>query len=267
MLVLLGPDFDGSTDAYKRLARVTGLVAYDLKARVRPGTWGVVKALADETQAESLAAALELAGFRPLLISRQVAHAPDRTIVHALGVKLGDGHVILEFEAGEMTVEYAALGCLVRGEVQPGRTASSSSSSSNPRSGIAPEPPSVREVPPFPHESYQAADLHFTSVGWVARIDARVFGPNGVRELDALCDELGRRARIRVDRAVKSSSLATFGEQAASLRVPSSETFRRDHRREQPDERFDAYSRLVGEAERLRRMEHTEAIPGGAERA
>ena len=31
MFVLLGPDFDGTRDAYQRLARATGLVSYDLK--------------------------------------------------------------------------------------------------------------------------------------------------------------------------------------------------------------------------------------------
>ena len=54
MLVMLAPSFDGSTDSYARLAKVTGMVAYDLKSRVKPGVWGIVRALADEAQATEL---------------------------------------------------------------------------------------------------------------------------------------------------------------------------------------------------------------------
>ena len=253
MLVLLGPDFDGSADAYKRLTRVTGLVGYDLKSRVRPGMWGVVKALADDAQAEALAAGLELAGFRPQLITRQVAHDPERRIVHVLAVTLNEKDLVLELSEGTMPVDYSALACVVRGEVQPGRTAGgglSGASSSSARVGSGSEPPNGREQEFAAYEAYQAADLHFMRVRWFARIDARIFGVNGARDLDALCDTLARCAGVRVDRAVRSSSLVSFGEQAGSLRAPPSETLRRDQRREQPDERFDAYSRLVAEAER-----------------
>ena len=55
MLVLLGPSFAGGDAEYQRLSKVTGMVAYDLRSRVKPGSWGLVKALADETEAARLA--------------------------------------------------------------------------------------------------------------------------------------------------------------------------------------------------------------------
>src|SRR5688572_32222287 len=71
MFVLLGPNFDGTRDAYQRLARATGLVSYDLKARIRPGFWGVVKLLGDAREAEALAESLRELGFAPVLIERE----------------------------------------------------------------------------------------------------------------------------------------------------------------------------------------------------
>lgn len=262
MLVLIGPDFDGSSEAYGRLARVTGLVPYDLKARIRPGAWGVVKVLADSAQAESLAAELSEAGFQPLLVQREVAHDPDRRIVHAKGLTLEETSFTLHFTERDMPVEYGAVSCVVRGEVQPGRAASrgaGSPSSGSMRAVNPGEPQSVREVQQSPFESYHAADVHFLTVPWIARIDVRAVGTQtgdpSVRALDALVDDLARRSGVRVDRAVRTSSLASFAEQSVSMRAPPPEppSRRGDHRREQPDERFDPYSRLVGEAERRRR--------------
>lgn len=262
MLVLIGPEFDGSSDAYGRLARVTGLVAYDLKARLRPGSWGLVKVLGDDLQAEDLAAGLAVAGFRPLLVARQVAHDPERRIVHAKGVVLGERGFVLELADRELALEYGAVACIVRGEVHPGRAVSrgavggSSGASFRAVSASTMEPASPREAQ-SPFETYQAADIHFLTVGWFARIDARAVGTNGevsVRALDTLVDELARRANVRVDRSVRTSSLASFAEQAVSLRTPPPEPVGREHRREHPDERFDSYSRLIGEAERRTRL-------------
>ncbi len=268
MLVLIGPDFDGSSDAYGRLARVTGLVAYDLKARIRPGSWGLVKVLADDLQAEDLAAGLEIAGFRPLLVARQVAHDPERRIVHAKGVTLGAEGLVLEFADSELPIQYGAVACIVRGEVQPGRAlsrgAGSVSSASSLRAVSPTDAASPRDTQQSAFESYQAADIHFLTVGWFARIDVRAIGTHGdgsVRALDALVDELARRAGVRVDRSVRTSSLASFAEQVVSLRTPPPDPTSREHRREQPDERFDSYSRLVGEAERRLRVP---AQPGEA---
>jgi hypothetical protein len=261
MLVLIGPDFDGSSDAYGRLARVTGLVAYDLKARIRPGSWGVVKVLADDAQAEALAAGLEAAGFHALLVARQIANDPVRVIVHAKRLTFEEQGFTLHFTDRAVPIEYGAVACIVRGEVQPGRAASrgagSASSGSSLRAVNANEPPSTRDPQQSAFESYHAADIHFMTVGWFTRIDVRAVGTlpgeSSVRGLDALVDELGRRAGVRVDRGVRTSSLASFAEQSVSMRAPAPEHSRRDQRREQPDERFDSYSRLVAEAERLRR--------------
>ena len=111
MFVLLGPDFEGTPDAYQRLARATGLVAYDLRARLRAGSWGVVKALADVGQARALAQALIDAKFRPVLVERSVAHDSARPIVEVRSVALGEKDFVLGLRERDMTVEYAALAC------------------------------------------------------------------------------------------------------------------------------------------------------------
>lgn len=263
MLVLIGPDFEGTSDAYARLAPATGLLAYDLKARIRPGAWGVVKVLADPAQAAALATELARVGFRPLLVDRSIAQDAERCFVHVKGLTLDANHFVLHFSERDLPVEYGGLACIVRGEVQPGRAAprgaGSASSGSSLRAVSSVEPQSVRELQQSPFEAYQAADIHFLTVPWIARMDVRTAGnatgDASVRSLDTLVDELSRRAGVRVDRAVRTSSLASFAEQAASVRVQAPDaTHRRDQRREQPDERFDGYSRLVGEAERRLRL-------------
>lgn len=260
MLVLIGPDFEGTSEAYTRLGRATGLVAYDLKARVRPGAWGVIKVLADASQAETLANTLEQAGFRALLVSRDITHDPERRILHARGVTLEETRLTLHFSEQDLPVEYAAVACLVRGEVQPGRAAprgASSASSGAALRAVTQVDSLPREMPASPFEAYHAVDVHFLTVPWIARLDVRAVSPTGepsVPALDALADELARRANVRVDRSVRTSSLASFAEQSMSLRDPTLDTKPlRDQRREQPDERFDPYSRLVGEAERRSR--------------
>ena len=60
MLVLLGPSFAGGDADYQRLSKATGMVAYDLRARLKPGMWGLVKALADEAEAERLSKSRDL---------------------------------------------------------------------------------------------------------------------------------------------------------------------------------------------------------------
>src|SRR5687768_12008031 len=95
MLVLLGPDFDGSPEAYARLSQATGLVAYDLKARLKPGSWGVVKAFGDIGAARDLAGKLNAAGFAPVLVERSVAQDPERRVVPVTGVRLEDAELVL----------------------------------------------------------------------------------------------------------------------------------------------------------------------------
>ncbi|MGC4086499.1 MAG: hypothetical protein QM756_01120 [Polyangiaceae bacterium] len=263
MFVLLGPDFEGTPEAYQRLARATGLVAYDLRSRVRSGSWGVVKALADAAQAQALAQALADAQFRPTLIDRAVAHDSNRPIVSVRSLALHDGHFVLGLRERDMSVEYAALACVVRGEVQPGRsvqrgTTSGPSSATFRAVSAATETPVAINLVQSPFEAFQAADLHFLTAPWVARLDLHSLG-GGVNEaspraLDALADELARRAGARVDRNARNSSVASLAEQATPRRSGGSEPPGvREARREQADERFDAYSRIIGEAERGRR--------------
>src|SRR3954470_21015444 len=88
MLVMLAPSCDGSTDAYGRLARATGMLAYDLKSRLKPGVWGVVRALADEEQAHALVQRLREEGFPVVVMAREVAHDPNRRIVTVRALEL-----------------------------------------------------------------------------------------------------------------------------------------------------------------------------------
>jgi hypothetical protein len=261
MFVLLGPDFEGTSEAYQRLAQVTGLVAYDLRARIRPGTWGVVKSIADEDVAHALADALRAAQFRPVLVEREVAYDADRRIVPVRGIALGERDLTLQLRDREMTVEYAALACIVRGEVQPGRVAQGSSIAPGPSSGsfraagVSTEPQSARELQQSPFDAYQAADLHFLTATWIARMDVRALatdtGETSPRLLDATVDEIARRANVRVDRGIRSSSVVSLAEQPSPMRFQSEPPSVREIRREPPDQRFDPYSRLIGEAERL----------------
>ncbi|HYQ30000.1 MAG TPA: hypothetical protein VER04_22375, partial [Polyangiaceae bacterium] len=78
MLVMLAPSFDGSNDAYARLVRATGMLAYDLRSRLKAGVWGVVKTLADEDQARELLERLVAEGLPALVVPRDVAHDPNR---------------------------------------------------------------------------------------------------------------------------------------------------------------------------------------------
>ncbi len=260
MFVLLGPDFEGSNEAYQRLVRATGLVAYDLRARLRTGTWGVVKALADPAQAVLLAKSLSDEGFRPVLLDRTVAHDPSRPIVPVRSVTLRETDFVLALPERDMAVEYAALACIVRGEVQPGRilqrgSGTGPSSATFRAVAASSEGPLSGQGTQSPFEAYQAADLHFLSAPWIGRVDLHSLGGGALdvnpRTLDALADDLARRAKVRVDRGVRTSSVVSIAEQSSSRRAPTSEPPGvREARREQADERFDPYSRLIGAAER-----------------
>jgi hypothetical protein len=263
MFVLLGPDFEGTNDAYQRLAQATGLVAYDLKSRLRPGSWGVLKALADQAQALALVQSVTEAGFHPVLVERTVAHDPVRRVVHVRSVQLRERDFVLGLRERDMAVDYGAIACLVRGEVLPGRIAqrgsgSGPSSATLRAAGVVTDSSLAREMPQSPFEAYQAADLHFLSVQWIARLDAHSLAGSSheasPRALDQLVDELAQRAGVRVDRAVRTSSVVALAEQSGPPRTfPSEPPSLREARREHGDERFDAYSRVIGEAERTRR--------------
>jgi len=253
MFVLLGPNFDGTREAYQRLARATGLVSYDLKARVRPGTWGVVKLLGDAREAQALASTLRELGFEPVLIERSVLHDAERRAVSASSLRLDESELVLELPDRELRVPYRSLAVIVRGEVQPGRIATAANPSSGSLRAVVAggEAAFVRDAQKLSFEGYQAADLHFLEVPWIVRVGNRVLEhaglDHGPRALDALSDAIAERAQVRVDRGARTSSVAAFVEQPAPLRSmnPMPQSLR-----EQPDERFDPYSRVIGEAER-----------------
>src|SRR5438477_8754247 len=233
MLVLLGPSFVGGDADYQRLSKVTGMVAYDLRARLKPGMWGLVKALADETEAERLAASLLAEHFPVVVVPREVATDSDRPIVALKALAIEGQQLTLHLRERTMEIPLAALCTIVRGEAQLGKgtpraagSAGGAISSSTFRAVVpsASELQVFREsMPPGSFEAFAAADLHFHSVNWIARIDARSFdfralgiaaaSPAGA--LDPLVDRLALLAKVRVDRAARASSITSFTQQAA----------------------------------------------------
>lgn len=264
MLVLLAPTFTGTNDAYARLAKITGLVAYDLRARIKPGAWGMVRVLANETEARRLAEELVRADFPAVLVDRSVAHDPERRFVPLSRVELGVGQMVLHLGERTMPVPYSALCCVVRGEVQLGRSAQArafaASTSSSTFRAVVPDAAELQvAAPPSMFEAFAAADLHFLTVNWIARVDARSFDfsvlpvSEGSRaaDLDEFADHLAGLAGVRVDRSARASSVASFAQQAGPARgVPASGALSLRERDVLGDERFDPYSRIIGEAER-----------------
>lgn len=269
MLVLLGPSFAGDDAEYQRLSKATGMVAYDLRSRIKPGMWGLVKALADEAEAERLAGVLRAAGFPTVVVPREVANDPQRPIVALRALEIAEQQLTLHLRERAMAVPAAALCSIVRGEAQVGkssgaRAGAGSATSSSTFRAVVPDASDLQvfreSMPPASFEAFAAADLHFHSVPWVARIDARSFdfkalgigaaSPAGA--LDALADRLALLARIRVDRAARASSITSFTQQAARVMTPAPSLPMSQRGKEVAgDERFDPYSRVVGEAERL----------------
>lgn len=264
MLVMLAPSFDGSSDAFARLGRATGMLAYDLKSRLKPGTWGLVKSLASESQARGLVDRLRAEQLPAFVVPRDVAFDATRRIVTIRSLEMRADHLVLHLREREIPVPFAALACIVRGEVHLGHVpARSFTPSSATFRAALPSPGEVQvfrePVSPSAFEAYAAADLHFATVLWVARLDARHFdftsfglaSESPASDLDELVDTLANRAHVRVDRGVRSSSVVSALLQGGSSRAGAS-TSQPPRAKEPPmDERFDPYSRVIGEAERL----------------
>jgi hypothetical protein len=272
MLVLLGPSFAGGDADYQRLSKVTGMVAYDLRARLKPGMWGLVKALADEVEAQRLAAALKSEGFPIVVMAREVASDPQRPIVWLKGLSIDEQRLTLRLSERTMTFAAGALCSIVRGEAQVGKSSGrmgspGSATSSSTFRAVVPNADDLQvfreSAPQTSFEAFAAADLHFHSVTWIARIDARSFdfrelgiaAASQAGALDTLVDRLGLLGRVRVDRSARASSISSFTQQAVrnvgphTVPPPSSVS----HRSKEiaGDDRFDPYSRVIGEAERL----------------
>ncbi len=267
VLVLLAPSFDGSDQGYQVLAQATGLVQYDLRTRVKPGSWGLVKGFADAGPAQELASRLIAHGFPVVLVDRQVAHDPERRVVPVQGLVMGEADFALQLRDREMRIPYGALTCIVEGEVQPGRAArgvrqTPSGTSSGALRAVVPtlgEVQAFRDAQVAAQVGYLAADLHFATVRWVARLDTRLldFGAersgNVAADLAGLTTLLAARTGVRIDRGVKTSSLASFADQPVPMRANSWPPVSARSKHEAADNRFDSYSRLVGEAERVAR--------------
>ncbi len=274
MLVLLGPSFAGGDADYQRLSKVTGMVGYDLRARLKPGIWGLVKALADEVEAERLATSLKAEGFPVVTVAREVATDPERPIVALQALRIEGQELTLEVRERAMPVPVTALCCIVRAEAQvgkgSGRSGAGSATSSATFRAVVPDASDLQvfreSSPPSSFEAFAAADLHFHSVNWIARIDARAFdfrslgiaaaSPAGA--LDTLVDRLGLLGRVRVDRAARASSVSSFTQQAVRHvtpfptphSAPGGSPISHRAREISGDARFDPYSRVIGEAER-----------------
>jgi hypothetical protein len=279
MLVLVGPSFNGTESAYQQLSQLTGLVPYELRSRLKPGMWGLLRVLADSEEAARLAALLIAAGFPAVAVPRDVAADPQRPIVALQGLELGADGLVLKLRERNMTVPHAAVCCIVRGEAQVGRVTSAarspgSASSSSTFRAVVPSASDLQvfreSMPPVSFEAFAAADLHFHSVYWIARIDARAFdfellgidAAAPASALDTLADRLAALCKVRVDRAARASSVNSFAQQAAT-RIPTPYPAPSQRGREiAGDERFDPYSRIIGEAERLLAQQHARKAAG-----
>jgi len=263
MLVMLAPSFDGSNEAYARLVKATGMLAYDLKSRLKPGVWGVVRTLADEEQAHELTRRLLAEGLPALIVPAEVAHDPQRRIVPLRGLELGAEQIVLHLRERQMAIPFGALACIVRGEVHtghvPSRTVTPSSATFR---AVAPSTGDLQvfreSVSTSNFDAYAAADLHFATVLWVARLDARSFdfstlglaSESKASDLDQLVDVLSERSGVRVDRGVRASSVVST-LQGGSFRTGGGYSPAPRSKESPSDERFDPYSRVIGEAERL----------------
>jgi hypothetical protein len=287
MLVAVGPPFDATREEYELLSRVTGLVVYDLRARLRAQGWGVVRALADAVDAERLAQRLRDAGFRSVVLDTVVAQDPSRVVLTVRSLTCPNEAMTLEFRDRTVSFPCEALLTIVRGEVRSGeRSVHRESERLWPTGASYGDLAPARDVSqPSGFDAVAVADLHFSDALWIARIEVRSFdfSPFGFKNgtvdaLEALVSHLADRTGVRVDRASRTSSLVSH-VRAGTLRSPTPppapplqaaasappSTGRDEPTSSAPppssalryskppamDPRFDGYSRLVGEAERM----------------
>jgi hypothetical protein len=273
MLVLLGPRYTASERELGILNAETGLAPYDLRTRLRPEAWSVIRAIADAEQAAKTAARLRERGLQSCALDSAVGQDLARRIVYLRGIDVASDHVVMRLAERTMKIPLGALLTIVRGDVHLGRMPLSGSMQASSQSLRAASPStsllSSNPVPmdvfreqraPSIQEVFVAADVHFATVPWLARIDARDCeflghgsdAANYAERLDRFIDDLGQVARIRVDRHLRTSSLAshTAGTQRMGTPSPSGPASTR-RGFSLTDEHFDAYSRMIGEAERL----------------
>jgi hypothetical protein len=250
------------------------MLAYDLRARIKAGGWGLLKVLGDEAEATRFATALSVEGFPVVAVPREVTSDPERPIVALRGLEIAEQQLTLQLRERSMQVPVAALCGIVRGEAQVGRAGAArgggqGAASSSTFRAVVPDASELQvfreNTPGGSFEAFAAADLHFHSVTWIARIDARSFdfralgigAASPAAALDTLTDRLALLAKVRVDRNARTSSIASFAQQAAkasgsaSPSSPPSLSMSQRAKEVAGDDRFDPYSRVIGEAERL----------------
>lgn len=274
VLVLVGPPFEGRNDQYAELAALSGLVAYDLKTKLKPDSWGVVKALAEVEQAQQLAEQLISAGYRSAVVSPDVAHEPQRKIVTLRALQFDQDQLLLQLRGRDMGIPWGAVLVIVQGQAGSadagrGRGSSSTLRAVNPS---AAELESFRESLSGGHfDAYLAADIHFITVPWIARVDARSFdfsafaATTPLEQLEACVAEVSSRAGVRVDHGSRASSVNAFTSHTSRARsiTPAPSYGPGSRAGDELTPKFDAYSRLVGEAERLSRRQLSQSAPAG----
>ncbi len=147
MLVLLGPPFQGTDEEYARLAQATGILAYELRTKIKPNAWGVVRALGDERQALELAGLLAGQGFRVSVVDPALAGEPDRMFVPLRTIELSETGLVLHLTERSMAIPYPALVAIVRGEVQLGSRPRREMPSSSTFRAVVPSAIGARSVP------------------------------------------------------------------------------------------------------------------------
>ena len=255
MLVLIGPSFQGTDNQYAQLSDVTGLVQYELRTRLRQNSWGLLKAIAEEQEAEQLAFQLRTLGYEAVAVDPSVGQDEQRQIVSVCAIQFGAQCADVQVRTRSMVIPYAAFLTIVRGEVVMDTLSEAGSESRFRASRSSVLPPSPQATTGR-FDSFIAADIHFCTVNWIGRIDSRHFDfsefelhdGNPIKNLDRVTDHLAERAGgIPVDRCVKRSSVAGFvAPPSRSSQPPTSVAA-------DPvsgDSRFDSYSRIIGEAER-----------------
>lgn len=268
MLVLIGPSFKGTAEEFPRLAQLTGLVAYDLKTKLKPGSWGLLKLLADPEEAAKLGGQLAEAGFPVAVVDPKVAHDPNRQFVLVERLEFEPEALVVHVAGRAMPVPYQGVLTIVRGEVQEGANAAGAPGSSQ---GFRAVSPSSADIQAFREvtgsqafNAYHAADIHFATVAWSARLDARKLDFSTLSEatgspaqkLDRLVQEVVDRSGASVDRNIRTSSVASFARQPAPMRrsgTPRPGSVPPPSLASSGDTRFDAYSRIIAEAERTLR--------------
>ena len=124
MIVAVGPPLDAVEQHMDLLCHLTGLVAYDLKTRLRPDAWGVVRTLADPKDAFALAHKLQENGLRAVVLDPAVAWDPARRTASVRALEIGTEMLVVTLREGTLRLPHTSLVSIVRGELRIGEATS-----------------------------------------------------------------------------------------------------------------------------------------------